>query len=204
MPAPKSLLRLMVSRIAMGAVAAILLVIAARLMHFPQVFQIMFVLYIALGLVVFLLLNAPAVRMIGGWKAAAALVVFYVVLSAAYVLGASVLPQYNPSVEKDKIDKIVKPKMETPEHRQEPIGLQRDVLDGDDGWQLGHGGRLRRVAARVSEDHRDPDEGHNGEKNADERSFQHQQENEEPGNCQGPIHQSHEGRVHDAAPISRD
>jgi len=87
-------------------------------MHFPRVFQIMFVLYIVLGLVVFLLLDAPPVRTIGGWKAAAALVVFYVVLSTAYVLGASILPQYDPNVEKEKIDKIVKPRMETPEQRQ--------------------------------------------------------------------------------------
>ena len=87
-------------------------------MHFPRVFQIMFVLYIVLGLVVFLLLDAPPVRTLGGWTAAATLVVFYVVLSAAYVLGASVLPQYDPNVEKEKIDKIVKPRMETPEQRR--------------------------------------------------------------------------------------
>jgi len=59
MPAPKSLLSLLISRVAMGAVAAIVLVIAARLMHFPQVFQIMFVLYAFLGTLVYILLDAP-------------------------------------------------------------------------------------------------------------------------------------------------
>lgn len=87
-------------------------------MHFPRVFQIMFVLYVLLGLVVFLLLDAPPVQKMGAGKAAAGLIVFYAVISAAYVLGASILPQYNPAVEKEKIDKIVKPKMETPEQRR--------------------------------------------------------------------------------------
>src|SRR5438094_2254960 len=87
-------------------------------MHFPPVFQIMFVIYVLLGLMVFLLLDAPPIQKVGGWKAGIALLVFYAVISAAYVLSASILPQYNPAVEKEKIDKIVKPKMETPEQRQ--------------------------------------------------------------------------------------
>ena len=87
-------------------------------MHFPPVFQIMFVIYVLLGLIVFLLLDAPPIQKVGGWKAVVALLVFYAVISAAYVLGASILPQYNPVVEKEKIDKIVKPKMETPEQRR--------------------------------------------------------------------------------------
>ena len=111
MPAPKSLLRLLVSRIAMGAGAAIVLVIAARLMHFPQVFQIMFVLYAFLGTLVYILLDAPPVTRVDGLKAIVALVAFYAVISGVFVAGASILPQYDPQVEKGKIDKIVKPKM---------------------------------------------------------------------------------------------
>ena len=108
----------MLLKLIIGAVLVPLVWFLTDVMHFPRVFQIMFVLYVLLGLVVFLLLDAPPVRKIGGWTAAAALVVFYVVLSAAYVLGASILPQYDPNVEKEKIDKIVKPKMETPEQRR--------------------------------------------------------------------------------------
>jgi mono/diheme cytochrome c family protein len=100
-----------------GALVAIVWGLTGAL-HFPPVFQIMFVIYVLLGLVVFLLLDAPPVRSVGGWKAVAALIVFYAVISAAYVLGASILPQYDPAVEKEKIDKIVKPKMETPEQRR--------------------------------------------------------------------------------------
>ena len=87
-------------------------------MHFPRVFQIMFVIYVLLGLAVFLLLDAPPAPRVSGWKAIAALVAFYAVISAAYVFGAWMLPQYDPAVEKEKIDKIVKPKLETPEQRQ--------------------------------------------------------------------------------------
>ncbi len=87
-------------------------------MHFPPIFQKMFVLYVLLGLTVFLLLDAPPFPNLTGWRAVAALIIFYVVLSAVYIGGASFLPQYDPTVEKGKIDKIVKPKLETPEARR--------------------------------------------------------------------------------------
>jgi mono/diheme cytochrome c family protein/disulfide bond formation protein DsbB len=87
------------------------------IMGFPPVFQRMFVIYVLLGLVVFLLLDAPAAPRLAAWKAILLLVVFYVAISAVYVGGAWMLPQYNPAVEKEKIDKIVKPKLETPEQR---------------------------------------------------------------------------------------
>ncbi len=87
-------------------------------MHFPPIFQKMFVLYVLLGLVVFLLLDAPAMSNQSGWKALVMLLAFYAVISAAYIGGANILPQYDPEVEKGKIDKIVKPKMETAEARK--------------------------------------------------------------------------------------
>src|SRR5437667_9030571 len=102
-------------------IAAVLLPLAwfgTAAMHFPRVFQVMFMIYILLGLGVFLLLDAPAVSRLEGWKAVSTLVAFYLVISAAYILGASYLPQYDPAVEMGKIVKIVKPKMETPEARR--------------------------------------------------------------------------------------
>lgn len=99
------------SRVGIGLVVAIVLFAAAKLMHFPPVFQIMFVLYAFLGTFVYILLDAPALAPIGGAKAILALVVFYAVVSAVFVAGANVLPQYDPQVEKGKIDKIVKPKL---------------------------------------------------------------------------------------------
>ena len=111
MPPSRSFISLLVSRIAMGAVAAMVLVIAARLMHFPQVFQIMFVLYAFLGTLVYILLDAPPVTPLEGLKSVVALIAFYAVISGVFIAGANMLPQYDPQVEKGKIDKIVKPKM---------------------------------------------------------------------------------------------
>ena len=111
MPPSRSLISLLVSRLAMGIVAAIVFVIAARLMHFPQVFQIMFVLYAFLGTLVYILLDAPPVTRLDGLKAVVALIAFYAVISGVFIAGANMLPQYDPRVEKGKIDKIVKPKM---------------------------------------------------------------------------------------------
>src|SRR5438445_10592809 len=63
-------------------------------------------------------MDARALPRVAAWKAVAALVAFYLVISAAYILGASYLPQYDPAVERGKIEKIVKPKLETPEARR--------------------------------------------------------------------------------------
>jgi mono/diheme cytochrome c family protein len=75
------------------------------------VFQAMFVLYAFLGTGVFILLDAPSLSPVSGFKAVALLVGFYVVISLVYIVGASALPQYDPMIEKGKIEKIVKPKL---------------------------------------------------------------------------------------------
>jgi len=108
----------MIRKLLLAAVLLPLVWFGTAAMHFPPIFQKMFVLYVLLGLTVFLLLDAPPLPNLTGWKAVAALIGFYAVLSAAYIGGASFLPQYDPDVEKSKIDKIVKPKMELPEARR--------------------------------------------------------------------------------------
>jgi len=108
----------MLLKLIIGAALVPIIWFLTGAMQFPRVFQIMFVIYILLGLGVFLLLDAPPIPKIGGWKAIVALVAFYAVISTVYVFGASILPQYNPNVEKEKIDKIVKPKAESPEQRR--------------------------------------------------------------------------------------
>ncbi len=111
MPSTRSLTGLVISRTAVGVVVASVVYIAARLLHFPPVFQIMFVFYAFLGTLVYILLDAPPLPPLGGMKALIALVVFYAVISGVFIAGAYVLPQYDPQVEKGKIDKIVKPKL---------------------------------------------------------------------------------------------
>jgi mono/diheme cytochrome c family protein len=75
-----------------------------------------------LGAAVFILLDAPAVKPLGGIKAVLALILFYGVLSAAYIGGASFLPQYDPEDEKGKIDKLLKAKRE--KAMQEPAQVE--------------------------------------------------------------------------------
>src|SRR5438132_12936789 len=108
MAAQRSFRGVVLKRGFQGIVAAFVLFLAARfLFHFPPVFQIMFVLYAFLGTGVYILLDAPSLSPVGGFKAVALLVVFYAVMSLVYIVGASVLPQYDPIVDKGKIEKIV-------------------------------------------------------------------------------------------------
>jgi len=112
MAAARSFIGILIKRLLLGGIAAVVLFLAARFVfHFPPVFQVMFVLYAALGTLVFILLDAPAVPTFSGFKAVVALVAFYAVISGAFIAGANFLPQYDPQVEKGKIDKIVKPKL---------------------------------------------------------------------------------------------
>jgi len=106
-----SFVGMLIRRLFLGGVAAVVLFLLARFVfHFPPVFQVMFVLYAGLGTVVFILLDAPTMPPVVGGKAVVALVAFYAVISGAFIAGANFLPQYDPTVEKGKIDKIVKPK----------------------------------------------------------------------------------------------
>src|SRR5438105_7442741 len=112
MAAQRSIMGVVLKRGFQGIVAAFVLFFAARfLFHFPPVFQIMFVLYAFLGTGVFILLDAPSLSPVSGFKAVALLVGFYAAISLVYIAGASALPQYDPMVEKGKIEKIVKPKL---------------------------------------------------------------------------------------------
>ncbi len=93
---------------AVGVGVGLALVLAARLTHFPAVFQIMFFVYALLGAGVFILLDAPSMKRLEGGRAVIGLVLFYLVLSGVYIGGASGLPQYDPEVEKGKIEKVLK------------------------------------------------------------------------------------------------
>jgi mono/diheme cytochrome c family protein len=126
MGAGKGFLGLLTKRILLGGVSAVALFILAKLFHFPLVFQIMFVIYAFLGTAVFILLDAPALSPLSGFKAIAALVAFYGVISVVYTAATSILPQYDPMVEKGKIDKIVKPKLAATEKAKMEELLKRN------------------------------------------------------------------------------
>jgi disulfide bond formation protein DsbB len=106
--ANQSFAKSVMKKTALGVIIGVLLVVGAQLTHFPYVFQVMFFLYAMLGALVFILLDAPAMKRMEGFKAVGALVVFYILLSGLYIAGASILPQFDPDDEKGKIEKVLK------------------------------------------------------------------------------------------------
>ncbi len=128
MAGERSFIGILIKRLFLGGVAAVVLFLLGRFVfHFPLVFQVMFVLYAGLGTLVFILLDAPAVSPFSGVKALVALVAFYAVISGAFIAGANFLPQYDPTVEKGKIDKIVKPKLAATDKGKMDELLKRSV-----------------------------------------------------------------------------
>ena len=75
--------------------------------------------------IVFIILDLPPLKPLRRVKAAGALIVFYVILSVAYIAGGAVWPQFDPEDEKGKIDKILKPKREQYEAGKVEVLLQR-------------------------------------------------------------------------------
>jgi hypothetical protein len=106
--ANQSFAKSVMKKTAAGVIIGVLVVVGAKFTHFPFVFQVMFFIYAILGALVFILLDAPPMKRLEGFKAVGALVVFYLFLSGLYIAGASILPQFDPEDEKGKIDKVLK------------------------------------------------------------------------------------------------
>ena len=106
--ANQSFTKNVLKKVTIGIIIGVILVVAAQQTHFPQVFQVMFFIYAMLGAFVFILLDAPPMKRLEGFKALAALLVFYVLLSGLYIAGASILPQFDPADEAGKIEKVLK------------------------------------------------------------------------------------------------
>jgi cytochrome c553 len=99
-------------------------------LEFPPVFRWMFFAYAMLGTVVFLMLDAPSMKPLSGFKALVATIIFYIVLCVAYIAGASLWPQYDPEDEKGKIEKILKPKRAATEQgKAEELIARAKALD---------------------------------------------------------------------------
>lgn len=119
-----------VKKVVIGLIVGGALFGITRALEFPVVFQWMFFAYALLGTAVFILLDAPPVKPVGGVKALGALVVFYIVLCVVYIAGASLWPQYDPEDEKGKIEKILKPKRAATEQgKAEELLARAKALD---------------------------------------------------------------------------
>lgn len=119
-----------IKKLVIGLVVGGTLFGVTKALEFPTVFQMMFFAYAILGAVVFILLDAPSLKPLGGVKALGALLVFYIVLCVAYIAGASLWPQYDPEDEKGKIDKILAPKRKATEQgKAEELIARAKALD---------------------------------------------------------------------------
>ncbi len=120
----------MIRKLIGGVVVGVVLFVLAKVLGFPSIFQFMFFGYAMLGMLVFMLLDAPPLKPVTGAKAVIALVAFYLVLSVFYIGGASLLPQYDPEDEKGKIDKILAPKRKlTEQGKTEDLIARAKALD---------------------------------------------------------------------------
>jgi mono/diheme cytochrome c family protein len=113
-----------------GAIAGAVLFGAATALGFPTIFRYMFVAYAMLGTAVFILLDAPSIPTLSGFKAVVALLAFYLVLSVVYIGGASLWPQYDPEDEKGKITKLLEAKRRASEQgKAEELLARAKALD---------------------------------------------------------------------------
>ena len=97
-------------KIIVGLVIGAGLWAATMTLDFPPVFRWLFFGYAVLGTIVFLILDAPTMKVMSGGKALVSLLVFYAILCTVFIAGASLWPQYDPEDEKGKIVKILKGK----------------------------------------------------------------------------------------------
>jgi cytochrome c553 len=119
-----------IKKLIVGLVVGGALIGITKALEFPFIFQMMFFAYAMLGSAVFILLDASALKPMGGIKSVIVLVAFYIVLCTAFISGASMWPQYDPQDEKGKIDKILKPKRAaTDQGKAEELIARAKALD---------------------------------------------------------------------------
>src|SRR2546426_10880258 len=99
--------RSLMKKALLGAIVGTILVGVAKALAFPPVFQRMFFIYAMLGVVAFVLLDAPALKPLSGMDALVALVAFYALLSTVYIGGGALLPPNKPPGAKGKTCKML-------------------------------------------------------------------------------------------------
>tara|TARA_B100000315_G_scaffold260608_1_gene323400 strand:- start:154 stop:1218 length:1065 start_codon:yes stop_codon:yes gene_type:complete len=116
--------------VAIGLVCAGASWVVSGMLHFPLIFQWMFLFYVALGTGVFLLLAAPELPLLRPGKAIVGLVAFYLFTSGVFLAGGAILPQFDPAVEQEKINKILKHRraqFERPHNTEELLKRAQDL-----------------------------------------------------------------------------
>ena len=144
-----------------GVVCAVAIWVVSGMLHFPRVFQWMFMFYVALGTGVFLLLAAPSMPPLREGKTIAGIIVFYLVTgellsaqaspSGVFLAGGAILPQYDPKVEEEKINKILKHRraqFERPKNTEDLL-KKAEVLSARANDLMGRVAKLQGTTAPV-------------------------------------------------------
>ena len=137
--------------VAIGGVCAVVTWIVSGMLHFPLIFQWMFMFYIALGTGVFLLLAAPELPLLRTGKAIVGLVAFYLFTSGVFLAGGAILPQFDPTVEQEKINKILKHRraqFEAPDNTEQLL-KKAQVLSVQANDLMGRVAKLQGTAAPI-------------------------------------------------------
>jgi mono/diheme cytochrome c family protein len=102
-PAQKSWVQIVRWKLVVAAAVGAALWVVSGQVGFPEIFQWMFAGYALLGFVVFVILDAPAMKTLSGWRAGIGIIVFYLICSALYVAASSFLPQFQSENEVEGI-----------------------------------------------------------------------------------------------------
>ena len=104
-------------RLSWTVVIAIAIWVASGWAGFPMIFRLFFLGYVVPGLLFFLFLDARPRRLPA--RPIPAIVTFFVVISAILTLAGFVLPQYDPKVEIEKIQRIQKIAVEQEQEKRQ-------------------------------------------------------------------------------------
>lgn len=95
-------------KLGIGLVVGGVLAGITRSQDVPLDFQLLFFIFSLIGAIVFMLLDARPLSTMSGGKSLFAVIAFWILMVTVCVAGASLLPQFDPDDEKEKIDKLLK------------------------------------------------------------------------------------------------
>jgi cytochrome c2 len=101
----KSWAKILRWKLATAVIAGVALWVISGALGFPRVFQWMYVSYAIMGFLVFVVLDAPGGRPLSGWKAGVGIIIFYLICSIVLVSAGTLLPQFEPEVEIEGINR---------------------------------------------------------------------------------------------------
>lgn len=118
------------NKLGVGLAVGGALVAVARSQELPFSFQLLFFIISLIGAMVFILLDARPLSAMSSGKSLFAVIAFWIFMVTVCVAGASLLPQFNPDDEKEKIDKLLKSQRATsPQGKNEELIARAKALD---------------------------------------------------------------------------